>query len=126
MSHSPSADPATAIEARMRELGLADEPDEAREVLTEFIETLRRRARDLEEAVRSRRREAVVREAHALAGAAVTLGADRLGGLAHGLEEDVAAGRTASLDALWGDVAAEVERVLDACDRLHDRSVATD
>ena len=126
MSHSPSADPAAAIEARMRELGLADEPDEAREILTDFIETLRQRARDLEEAVRSRRREAAVREAHALAGTAVTLGADRLGGLARGLEEDVAAGRTASLDALWGDVAAEVERVLDACERLRAGSVTAD
>lgn len=106
---SPSGLQLVEIRNRLEELGVADQPDVARLLITEFLETNARHRQALVRATADGNVDEVARAAHCIAGAALTLGASQLGEEARALEK--------SAPAAGSGLAATVSALLDQLDR---------
>ncbi len=121
-SSDPSeTDVAAEILGRMNEIGLDEDPETARDVVDQFIETVRAY---LEAAVAAQGRgdtAGLAQAAHKLAGTALTLGASDLGQRAAKLEADVQGGHLSTVDVQVEALVAAVGRVEAATRAIVDR-----
>jgi len=106
------------IRTRLHEIGIDEDPATMSALLADFVDSAGNLASRLLEAARLEDRGEAASIAHRLAGAAVTLGAKRLGGQAKALEttiEDLPAGE---LESKAGELIGQVERVRGICRRM--------
>lgn len=102
----------------LRQLNQDGEPDLLREVLTVFLDDAPQRVRAMAEAVASGDARALERSAHALKGAAGSIGAHALQHLCRDLEQMGRKGDTSTAAAHFEAFRAEFARVRQAIEQL--------
>lgn len=103
------------IRNRLHEIGIDEDPTTMSALLCDFIDSAGNLAIRLLEAVHLEDRKEAATIAHRLAGAAVTLGAQRLGGLARDLETTIGGLSTEELEMKLGELVGQVDRVRGIC-----------
>lgn len=105
----------SGIEARLQELGMAEDPELEAQILREFESTVSELSTELGAAVQNGDAVATVNSAHRLAGCALTMGAARLGEASGRIERDAEA---IGLDQLGPAIQAldgEVSQIVEYC-----------